>query len=769
MAVFAAACAKTAKQEGDDVGKSQRSFLDLSGNSVLANDLQHVETGELDVSRVNGMDPTSQGIGFVGVLQNQPTTFSVSANEINRNITELGQVGAGMANPNEAVTIALDNEPLGYVVRQLLGGMLSANFVASEELTGFVTFKTETPVPRSSIPSILRDILAHYGYVMKIINGVYHIGPAATLVAMELNAAAGEIGDIKTRVLQLENGNVEEIAQAVTQILPAGSTITPVVSSNSLVLRVNPSDEQAVVDLIRAIVGNSGENEFIAVIPLRQSPPEVVADAVVGYFENSGKFGTQIPLVIPLDDQQSILVVAKSQQVMNNMRTLVRGLDKENQNATSLRIISLKNLPAEEISAQLNAIFANTGGALPAYEPDPSRDLLTASIPADDPGQERADASSISAPAIIRGTDREGGGAGFGNGVRQAAKRKLAGKLERLGNARVQTEDSVSIVPDVRNNALLVRSSFREFKRIREVVRTLDVPLAQVVIEATIVEVSLNDRLKYGVQAFLNGEGIKVRSSKFPDPVDTGEPGAVALFDVDSVDGTTASFVLEALQTVTDIRVVSSPYLTVLDGKAARLSVGDQIPFLVQQTNANETGTTTTTNQIEVRDVGVILQVTPNIRPDNSVLLNVQQEVSSAKTSGGGENLTPIISQRTINSDVVIESGKMALLGGLIQSRREQVTNKAPMISKVPVVGNLFKQTDEVKDRTELLVMITPRVVRRSHQLDEVTRLLRSRSAGLNTGFSDTSKQLTDFKPEAKIGKPSKLPFLNVLGNMKIY
>lgn len=91
------------------------------------------------------------------------------------------------------------------------------------------------------------------------------------------------------------------------------------------------------------------------------------------------------------------------------------------------------------------------------------------------------------------------------------------------------------------------------------------------------------------------------------------------------------------------------------------------------------------------------------------------------------------------------------------------------MISKVPVVGNLFKQTEEVKDRTELLVMITPRVVRRSHQLDEVTRLLRSRSVGLNAGFSDTSEQLTDFKPEAKIGKPSKLPFLNVLGNTKIY
>ncbi|EAV41352.1 general secretion proteinD [Stappia aggregata IAM 12614] len=769
LAVFAAACAKTAKQEGDDVGRHQRNILDFSGNSVLANDLKHVETGDLDVSRVNGSDPASEGIGFVGILQNEPTTFSVSANEINRNLVELGQVGAGFGNPNEAVTIAFDNEPLGYVVKQLLGGMLSANYVTSEEFTGVVSFKTETPVPRSSIPSILRDILAHYGYVMKIINGVYHIGPVSKIVELERNAAAGAIGDFKTRVLKLKNGNVEEIAQAVAQILPAGATITPVLSNNTLVLRVNPSDEKAVVDLIQAIIGNSGENEFIAVIPLRESPPEVVANAVVGYFQNSGKTGTQIPLVIPMEEQQSLLVVAQSQQAMSNMRTLVRGLDKENQNATSLRIIPLKNLSAEETAGQLNAIFANSNDG-PGYEPDiRAQDLLTASIPDDGHGPEAENASSISAPAIIRGKGRDDPDNGSGTAAQRAAKQRLSGRLNRLADTRRSSEEAVSIVPDVRNNALLVHSKFRQFKRIRDVVRTLDVPLAQVVIEATIVEVALNDRLKYGVQAFLSGEGVEIRSSRLPDPADTGEPGAVALFDVDSVDGTTATFVLEALQTVTELKVISSPYLTVLDGKAARLSVGDQIPFLVQQTNASETGTTTTTNQIEVRDVGVILQVTPSIRPDNSVLLNVQQEVSSAKSSGSGENLTPVISQRTINSDVVIESGKMALLGGLIQSRSEEVTTKVPLMSKMPIVGNLFKQTDAVKDRTELLVMITPRVVRRSHQLDELTRLLRSRSTGLHTSFSDGPDTAAEFRPEPKIGKPAKLPILNVLGNMEFY
>jgi len=704
-------------------------------NPVLATDAKHVGQGGINTSRVNQGPGQQEAIGFVGIIQNEPTNISISASEVNQNLVDLRQVGAAISgDPNQTVTISFDNSTLTYVVEQLLGGMLSANYVMSEDVTGTVTFKTETPVPRSAVPSIVRDILARNGYVMKVINGVYQIGTAETIAVLEGNAAAGAAGEYKSRVITLKQGNVEEIATAVAQILPSGATVTPVVSSNSLVLRVNPADEKPIVDLVRALIDNSGGNDLVAVLPLRESPPETVAASMNAYFASSGGAARDAPLIVPLEDQQALLIIAKNQRVMNNARTLVRGLDKDNRDTPSLRIIPLKNLPAAEIATQLNQIFA---AGVPNdqsgqnYSASDGGAEAEGALPQPETEGNVEGGDSVTAPSNIAGNRRIPSSTGRGQGSPVAAQfeasRQLRARLNVIQTNR-QTDQGISIVPDERNNALLVYSTFKQFKRIREVVRALDVPLAQVVIEATIVEVGLNDSLKYGVQAFLRGDGIAVRSSRFIDPVDTGEAGGVAIFEIDTGGGTTTTVVLEALQTVTDVKIISSPYLTVLDGRAARLSVGDQIPFLIQSTNATDTGTTTTTNEIEVRDVGIILEVTPNIRADNSVLLNIQQEVSSAQSEDAGENLTPIISQRTINSDIVVRSGKTVFLGGLIQDRSEKVESGVPVIKDVPVLGNLFKQTDNVTDRTELLVMITPRVVRRSLQLDNITRLLKSRS-----------------------------------------
>lgn len=707
-------------------------------NPVLADNGPHVEQGGIDTSAVNrGPNGSAQPIGFVGVIQNEPTNMTISGDELNRNVSDMRQAGSASGDPNETVSISFDGNELKYIVEQLMGGVLSANYVISDDVRGTVSFKTQTPVPRAAVPTIVRDLLARNGYVMKVINGIYQIGRPETISTLEANAAAGTSGEYTTRVISLKQGNVEDMSVAIAQILPAGATVTPVVATNSLVLRMSPADEKPVLDLVRSLISNSNGNDIVVVLPLRESPPESVAASMNAYFASSGAARSDIPLIIPLEEQQALLIIASSQRVMNNARTLVRGLDKDNRDTPSLRIIALKNLPAKEIADQLNQIFALGGPNTEdpeAAKADPNATGPEPGVP--EGGVEGGD--SVRAPANIARSSgvRTSDGRGQGSPVaaRFEAARQLTSQLNV--NTNRQTDQGISIVPDTRNNALLVYATFRQFKRIREVVRALDVPLAQVVIEATIVEVSLNDALKYGVQAFLRGDNFSVRSSRFTDPVDSGGAGGVAIFEIDTGAGTTASFVLEALQTVTDVNIISSPYLTVLDGRAARLSVGDQIPYLVQQTSAQDTGTTTTTNEIEVRDVGIILEVTPSIRADNSVLLNVQQEVSSADSTGTGETLTPVISQRTINSDIVVQSGKTVLLGGLIQDRTEKVTSGVPVISNVPVVGNLFKQTDDVKDRTELLVMITPRVVRRSLQLDNITRLLKSRSLLSGSGAS---------------------------------
>ncbi|WP_170122203.1 type II secretion system secretin GspD [Breoghania corrubedonensis] len=695
----------------------------IVGEPWLASYRDDVRGKGIDTANVNLPSSGKVPVGVVAVIDNEPTNISLPGEEIQRNAGELASAGASKYDLSEQVEISFDNDPLDYVVKQLLGGLLAANYVTADKLEGRVSFKTEQPVPRAVIPSILRDILARHGYVMKLINGVYQIGSGETIAVLENNAVAGASGEYVNQIVNLKRGKAEDLAAVVASILPRGATVTPVASTNSLVLRLSPVDVKPVTELIRALVDSGAASSLVAVIPVRESSPEKVAGAINAYYSSQDIAAAEVPLIIPLEDQQALLVGAKTQRILRNARTLISGLDKDNRDAPSLRVIPLQHLPPADIANQLNAIFGGEGAGAGNRPADTSRTAR-----ADNRDETTTDANSggdsVPTPSIIRSSTGRGQASPTAASFEQG--RNDGSFAPKVDATIPQTDTGISIVPDTRNNALLVYATFRQFKRIRDVVRALDLPLAQVVIEATIVEVDLTDGLDYGVQAYLRGEGLDVRSSRSPFIADPGGAGGVASFDIDFGDYT-ASFVLHALQAVTNVKVISSPYLTVLDGRSARLSVGDQVPYLTKQTAATNTGTTTTTNEIEVRDVGIILQVTPSIRADNSVVLTIQQEVSSAKTAANGDELTPIIQQRTINSDIVVNSGKTVLLGGLIQDRDDKVTTGVPVLSSVPLMGNLFKQTNSKKSRTELVVMITPRVVRRPSQIQNITRLIKAR------------------------------------------
>jgi general secretion pathway protein D len=290
--------------------------------------------------------------------------------------------------------------------------------------------------------------------------------------------------------------------------------------------------------------------------------------------------------------------------------------------------------------------------------------------------------------------------------------------------------DGISIVANARSNSLLIRSSFKDFKRIKEVVSALDIPAGQVVIEATILEVTINERLRYGVQFFLKGKGLSLRSAELTSAADPGNAGFTGVFSK-KFGAVTVGTVVDALKAVTSVKVVSSPYLTVTNNKEARLAVGDQIPYTTTSQTSNSGGSVTVTQEVDTRDTGIILKVTPQIRPDNSVTLEISQEVStpSEQATGGNTSTNPIISQRSIESQITVDSGATALLGGLIQDRMNKTKNGVPVLGDVPVLGTLFSQTNKTQSRTELVVLITPRVVRRSNQLEYLTEQLRWQSS----------------------------------------
>jgi general secretion pathway protein D len=292
------------------------------------------------------------------------------------------------------------------------------------------------------------------------------------------------------------------------------------------------------------------------------------------------------------------------------------------------------------------------------------------------------------------------------------------------GSISVDTARPVTIVADERNNALLVRSSYRLFQRIRDAVKVLDVPLSQVVIEATILEVKITDALKYGVQWYLAGNGFTLRNSSSSTVSDSGLTGLVATAE-QLASGISVTAVIDALDDVTDVSVVSSPYLTVMDRKTARLVVGDQIPFTTTSQTVSNDGESVINQNIEIKDTGVILEVQPVIRADNSIELHIVQELSSAELAASLSTLTPTVTTRQITSDIMVYSGRTVLLGGLIQDRKDEQKTGIPLLRQAPVVGKLFEQTSTTDTRTEVIVLITPRVARKSGEIERITEQLR--------------------------------------------
>jgi general secretion pathway protein D len=628
----------------------------------------------------------------------------------------------------------------------LLCHRIDANGLDAERLT----FHSEQPLPKSQVLQIVRDILAKNGLVLKQISGIYHVGTREAITGLESIAAEGRNDELTTQVIRLKKGDPTRLIAVIRPILPAGVSLLPTPGSTSLLVRGAPADVAQVEELLNTLAERGIGASRVAIIPLLESPPEKVAQQLNEFYTAQGDAESGIT-IIPLENQQALLVGTHDDVLMDGIRQLVRRLDTHLRDEPSLRIIPLENLAAEDIAAQLKDIFGGEQGATPqgpgnggqrpqresriAAKLKPVPPKLQTSPPPDDdemlapsePPQFKVD---IEEAPPVKGDMLEPS-RGQGNGARRSGGPGQPPQSQQ--RPPPAGDGAVSIVAEKRNNTLLIYSTYAVFRRIREVVRTLDVPQAQVVIEATVAEVELKDDLGYGVQWYLSGMGFTARSTRSsgttPSPFPT-EPGSggVAVLNR-TIAGFDTKVVLDALQSVTRVKVISSPYLTVLDGKSARLVIGDQIPFAIASQTQTQPDNTTQpvilTQEIETKDTGVILEITPSIRANNSVLLSINQEVSKASASAEKGNLTPIISKRNVTSDIVVQSGRTAVLGGLIEDRTDEVETGVPVLRKVPVLGNLFKQNTDKVRRFELLVMITPRVVRRSSEIENITRMLR--------------------------------------------
>jgi general secretion pathway protein D len=182
--------------------------------------------------------------------------------------------------------------------------------------------------------------------------------------------------------------------------------------------------------------------------------------------------------------------------------------------------------------------------------------------------------------------------------------------------------------------------------------------------------------------------------------------------------------IISALDTVTDVEVLSSPSLVVVENQTATLQVGDEVPITTQQSQSVENGLAPVINQVEFKETGIILNVTPRISQNDAVTMDIVQEISNV--SAGANTLTPTISKRSIKSQISINDQQTVVLGGLISKNSQNVKAGLPGISRVPVLGNFFSTNSKTRGRTELIVLIRPVIIRDAQDAANVADSLRS-------------------------------------------
>jgi general secretion pathway protein D len=320
----------------------------------------------------------------------------------------------------------------------------------------------------------------------------------------------------------------------------------------------------------------------------------------------------------------------------------------------------------------------------------------------------------------------------------------------------------VRITADTVNNTLLIYADQENYRIIETTLQQVDQPQLQVAIDATIAEVTLSDELSYGVQAYLTSHNLGLGTDKgsILNTQSVAAPTTTATTTAAGAAGTvTSAFlnrafpgfnfligseaqpsaILDALHTVTSVKVLSNPSLVVVNNQAATLQVGDSVPVSTGSATVLTTSNTVV-NTIDYRNTGIILRVSPRINANGNVRLDVEQEISNVSAATAA-SLTPTVSERKVKSSISVATGQTVLLAGLISEQQNVNRNGIPLLDQIPGLGDAFSHQDKKKTRTELIIFIRPQIIRDSMDAHYVAEELRSKLRGsINTSLANDTR-----------------------------
>ena len=688
--------------------------------------------------------------------------------------------------PGRQIVLNFDNADIEAVI-QAASEIAGFNYTIGPGVAGKkVTIQTSGRIPEDEVFNVLLAVLEVNGVTAVRSGNLYKILPTTAARERPLPTVIGAQADptrrddeVITQIVPLQYAPADRVAATLRPFVQGGNLVvqgsllivTDTAANVARILQIlSVLDVEVATDELRLIPVRFADavelgrmlNEFfsgrrartpsVAVpVPAPPAPPRPGAAPAVPSAPGGGDSGERPPLIIA-DKRTNALLVSGRRAEVELAAKLAAQLDVDTQANKRVFVYYVENVKAKELAATLTEIFGKPGEG--ATRP-------------------QRDAGSVQ---------------GTGGPQTPAPPSPVVSVVATGGDIEPSVvEGQVKVVADEPNNALIVTTFPRNWPLIEDTIRKLDRTPKQVLIEVLVAEVGLNDENRLGLEwtlrtqrdVSINGTPYNVGSVSRLDvgPLSPLPGGATAptLSGIGALAGAPATAGLSFLLFETDrflgmlnlyanygqLTVLSSPTIMTSENKKAVINVSNSVPIVTQQQVAGSTGvgqvvqqqqvpSQVLTQSVEYRDAGIILTVTPRISDKRVVALDVKQTVNDVGDPRP-PSLSPDIIKREAETSVVLRDNQTLVLGGLIRSRRTSTKQGIPYLSKIPVIGFLFGATVDRIERTELLLLITPRVIGDPSEGQEILQQVRGQRPGLER---DLRTHPNILRPETEPAKP---------------
>lgn len=650
--------------------------------------------------------------------------------------------GGALAQPKSSRKVAAEKVSLDFRdieltdLIQTISELTGKNFIYDENVRGKATIISPDPMTLDQAYHLFLTVLNVKGFTVVPSGKVNKI--VATRDAKEQNLPTVSkdgryTGDqYITRVIRLENADANAVATTVlAPLVSKTSSVVAYPPSNTLIITDYAANIERLMKIVRELDTPEGF-DLLEVIPLRHADATEVSQLINQVLTGGGGAGAsrrraraqaaaqaqggtgqESSRVLPYGRTNALVALA-SEEDMDTIRQLVAQLDQATTQANAgIRVYYLENADAEALATTLNQIV--TGIRTPPRT----------------------------------GTNRPGQPAGQPGGGQTPGQPS-------------QAMEALAITADKPTNSLIINGTAEDFETLKTIIKQLDVKRRQVFVEALILELSMDATKRLGASlqgAFAVDDGFVFGSTnlnqtqgrlpQFLPSTGTGTNnqtsapsiltqtlegifagGIFNLIEVDGPGGTkitvpALSALIDLSKSTSDVNILSAPRLLTTDNQEAEIIVGQNVPIITQR--LTDTGASAGLAQsvaVERRDVALTLRFTPQITEGNLVRLNVLQEITDiASTSVGDVNqVGPTLTKRLVRNTVLAENGRTVVLGGLISNNQQETISKVPLLGDIPGLGWLFKHKETINRKTNLLIFITPRVIRDANDLASVTR-----------------------------------------------